>query len=41
MRKDQNEKHLVNICELNILEIQVSQPELYFLLKVASYLLIT
>ena len=35
--RNQNEKDLVNICESKILEIQVIQPELYLLLKVASY----
>ena len=32
---NQNGEHLVNLCESNILETQVIQPERYFLLKVS------
>ena len=34
--RNQNGKHLVNIYESNIVETQVNQAEVYFLLKVAQ-----
>ena len=34
--RNQNGEHTANICKSNIIETQVNQPELYFLLKIAT-----